>query len=938
MLLAQRLGNQYLQQLLQARVLQAKLSVSDPADAFEQEADRVADQVMRMPGLQASVQRKCSDCELLQRTADAAPATPSVDVASVDTATENAIAGLSGRGSALPEPVRTFMEPRFNANFAAVRIHNDAHAHELARAVNAQAFTVGRNVVFGAGHYAPDTEAGRRLLAHELTHVMQAGDGATLRRKPAPAALGVSVPDPQGVAEFQPSVTYAWQNPQVRAKVFPQREMALRAFLYIEKRKDLEAQLANGAFSGTVLAEISGEITAERQQLSEELAEHTRLLAQAKAALKVATDQKKAHLADPEVRKRSRDKTALEQQHNALARNAAAQRARIAELEKKGDKIGRGEQQELDKRRGMLQDIETQLAPVATSLQQASSVLTADLQPLELAEKTAKQQTTEHTQRQSALQQQLQKSSHWIDRKNRANAGGAMQWRLRQFDQHIQALDHDELLGEVLDVFAADATYQRYPKQVRYLVIHFSGMRYDSAHATYARPQALLATLKEQEVRELFAGTDATGLQDEVQATGAALTAELATPGLGAARRRGLLEVKTAVDAPNAVLEQLRVKNPDQHQAFSDWQTLVQLRAVALAAKDAEQVTELSDRIKQLEQQFGHGGQFKQLQTRIDALERKQLESVREFRVREARRAMSALSDAQALGVLLKLQDAVPAWVWDEVVRLTQLRVNVTDPKWKDAAGLPKSLNRKDPVTARWQQILQEWTHDASQWNSKHNERYEIVATSVVCNQLSELAQHLYGKDISQGIRGAAGWYQKRAAEERAKGVAQSYFLRPTQAASFVSGAGVFWARFEAEQPYKGNMAHTLPGIDFLTEGKQVMREGLVEGEWTYHVADDGDITRTRGTADKIETQWFAWQHEATVVESGKNSVTLFETSGGARLTTRGLRELVDPMAEPWVRDKHRDTNVFVGFATEGSPLPALDDSLRNIVNGRDAL
>jgi hypothetical protein len=161
-----------------------------------------------------------------------------------------------------------------------------------------------------------------------------------------------------------------------------------------------------------------------------------------------------------------------------------------------------------------------------------------------------------------------------------------------------------------------------------------------------------------------------------------------------------------------------------------------------------------------------------------------------------------------------------------------------------------------------------------------------------------------------------------------------------------VAGAGVFWAHFEAEEkkPYKENMAHTLPGIDFLTERKQVMKDGLKEadatgGEWTYHVAADGDITRTKGTGDKIETQYFAWQHEATVIEPGKSSVTLFETSGGARVTTRSLRELVDPMTEPWLLKEHRDTNVFIGFAPEGSPLlPALDESLRNIVGGRNAL
>jgi Domain of unknown function (DUF4157) len=77
------------------------------------------------------------------------------------------------------------MEPRFGADFSAVRVHTDAHAHALARSVNAQAFTVGRNVVFGAGQYAPETESGKRLLAHELTHTIQQGSASrVVQRSP----------------------------------------------------------------------------------------------------------------------------------------------------------------------------------------------------------------------------------------------------------------------------------------------------------------------------------------------------------------------------------------------------------------------------------------------------------------------------------------------------------------------------------------------------------------------------------------------------------------------------------------------------------------------------------------------------------------------------------------------------------------------------------
>jgi hypothetical protein len=95
---------------------------------------------------------------------------------------------LRSPGLPLDANTRSFMEPRFGHDFSRVRVHTDARASESARAVNALAYTVGRNVVFEAGHYAPDTGEGRRLLAHELTHVMQ--QNGTARMQPSTLEVG----------------------------------------------------------------------------------------------------------------------------------------------------------------------------------------------------------------------------------------------------------------------------------------------------------------------------------------------------------------------------------------------------------------------------------------------------------------------------------------------------------------------------------------------------------------------------------------------------------------------------------------------------------------------------------------------------------------------------------------------------------------------------
>ena len=126
---------------------------------------------LKLPG----EQKKKDDEPVLQRQASSA--------ATVDTAPPVVHEVLQSPGQPLATDTRAFMEPRFGHDFGQVRIHADARAAESAPAVNAAAYTVGRDVVFGAGQYAPNSE-GQRLLAHELTHVVQQRrDGPALHRQ-----------------------------------------------------------------------------------------------------------------------------------------------------------------------------------------------------------------------------------------------------------------------------------------------------------------------------------------------------------------------------------------------------------------------------------------------------------------------------------------------------------------------------------------------------------------------------------------------------------------------------------------------------------------------------------------------------------------------------------------------------------------------------------
>jgi len=145
-----------------AQSLQTKLAISTPGDEYEQEADRISEQVMATPTHHAA-----SGAPLhIQRVAEQ-PIGPAEAVP----ASVNQTLATSGRP--LEPALRQDMEQRFGHDFSGVRLHTGEAAEQSAQDVNAQAYTVGQDIVFGAGRFAPAVHEGRRLLAHELTHVVQ---------------------------------------------------------------------------------------------------------------------------------------------------------------------------------------------------------------------------------------------------------------------------------------------------------------------------------------------------------------------------------------------------------------------------------------------------------------------------------------------------------------------------------------------------------------------------------------------------------------------------------------------------------------------------------------------------------------------------------------------------------------------------------------------
>jgi hypothetical protein len=235
--LQQTYGNSYVQRLLNYRYIKTKLNVSSPGDKQEIEAEEVAKQIINMttvPSEARGVQRKDEEGDVtpnrplaesvslpvqsqidgeeeeeelqpastIQRQDEeeetttemkeleetdslSSPFAESVFTSFVQRQSDNdseignnlesRLAANSGGGRPLSADTRAYMEPRFGVDFGSVRVHTDTEATRMSDQLNAQAFTHGRDIYFANDKYAPDSQAGKHLLAHELTHVIQQG-------------------------------------------------------------------------------------------------------------------------------------------------------------------------------------------------------------------------------------------------------------------------------------------------------------------------------------------------------------------------------------------------------------------------------------------------------------------------------------------------------------------------------------------------------------------------------------------------------------------------------------------------------------------------------------------------------------------------------------------------------------------------------------------
>ena len=167
-------------------ILQAKLQVGAPDDVYEQEADRVADEVLATPMHKAIGNITAPRIQRLTSKATEPLRIARANVSQV----------LSSPGRPLESSLAQDMGQRFDHDFSEVRIHSDIAATESARDINAYAYTVGNDIVFDASKFAPPTREGRHLLAHELTHVIQQSASNEIRADQSNKLFGLSRASP----------------------------------------------------------------------------------------------------------------------------------------------------------------------------------------------------------------------------------------------------------------------------------------------------------------------------------------------------------------------------------------------------------------------------------------------------------------------------------------------------------------------------------------------------------------------------------------------------------------------------------------------------------------------------------------------------------------------------------------------------------------------
>lgn len=273
--------------------IQPKLTVNTPGDPYEQEADEMANRVMQMPKAQTGgsspaffspsppdlVHRKCAHCE--EEEKKRVQRKESGPTAENEGGTlDSYVNGLDGKGQPLPPESNSFFASRMGRDFSDVRVHTGADAARSATSISALAYTTGNNIVFNTGQYSPGTDPGKKLLAHELTHVIQQSGGKNFIQRdyakelPNPEAVAPALTADQvadAIRFNQRTLRDAWEIALIRDVIGLEREPSVIDADFVNSLAEYQAEnniTADGKLGPVTSARLSGELRSEGQILT----------------------------------------------------------------------------------------------------------------------------------------------------------------------------------------------------------------------------------------------------------------------------------------------------------------------------------------------------------------------------------------------------------------------------------------------------------------------------------------------------------------------------------------------------------------------------------------------------------------------------------------------------------------------------------------------
>lgn len=381
-------------------------------------------------------------------------------------------------------------------------------------------------------------------------------------------------------------------------------------------------------------------------------------------------------------------------------------------------------------------------------------------------------------------------------------------WKAEEYEASLKNKDQFELLEEIYQRFKKEPG--RYPHWLQYMIVHFSGMRYASAHGSWADPKDLLMQLR---IADLDKENKLIPNDLEVERL----------------CKEKIAQYESAA-APNRPRLALSTEKA--------WKDKVALHMLSLKANGPK--------------------------TRRAGLAAIKAEEVRyEF--------MSMTTD-EALAKLVSMKDSFPKWAWKEIVKLTSLRVNyVTDLNWEKLTPEEETERNSFQATAL-RNIMNAWiTKHIGAWRDEHGRTHELIVSRAVCNETAEHIQHIRGHLPPGGLTPKPRWYRTNEKEKKFPG---AYYVKPASAEDYVQGASIFWLRFVNKVPNDwqiANAVETEAGDGLIPKGF-IGRKPKDKSDipWQYKPGDTVTRSRTYVNASKVrvtEQQWLRWIHEATVVE-----------------------------------------------------------------------